>query len=858
MKSLVQKSMHPPLSLSLSLSCSPSFIKTSNAFPDPIKKTNHQCEDISKLLPSEDACAFAKLNCDTGSLIPYPELYYCLAKPAGFPAAALATLLTSVVLVALFRALSATAEDYFTPAMTQASAAVRMPPRLAGATLLALGNGAPDIGAAVAATRSGALELAAGALLGSGLFIGCVVAGAVVRAAGGVPARGALLRDVCGYGIAVLGAVLVLSRGGGRGGGGAGGGEAAAATTAGAGSAAFLLLLYLCYVLAVAGADAAKIIKDAQGYDDDDEIESGGGGRASSAPLLAPASAFWAPPEADLPLSAAPAPALLHQATAHPNNHHHRLPLAPQHVAAAAEELEMTLSDMSMTPMAGGGRGGRGGGGEGREGGSSPPRSERTTVSDGRASSSGVGVGGDFSNDDEQAEESNKRVHDDSSSSSRTLASATASSHDQLQPRGDLFAASGSPPVAPDTGPSAGTSLGRRRARPRALTLFGGGGGGGEAGPAAAAGAGPPPLSSRLLACLRVLDAPLTVSRAMTIPVLPGGGGGGGGGEGGEGGGGGGEGGGGGGGGRACGRLRVAARGPAARAARRRAEAEPLVPLAEPAEVRGLSEPGRLRRRRRLGGVPGGSREEQRQRRRRTRGERSRRRRGGGELPSLAAAPLRPAAARRRDLPQDPQALLRCRPRLLPAGSRPLGRLPGLRARRGRHARRRRLWRPPGSGRRHPAGVGQLRRGPGDERRHRQEGVTQHGPDGLLRLPARQSAAGLGGRDRGRCCERLPRALAPRRGPGRSRRGRGMGLGDGAGGARCSLPRQEEAPFGLLVGSAGGVRVLCRERARVGGSCWRRNGLKGEEEREQKRTNEKKNIFVANTLSSFFPLENPV
>ena len=490
--------------------------------PQQTTTKKKQCEDVSKLPSSEDACAFAKLHCDTGSLIPYPELYYCLAQPAGPLAAALAALLAAAALVALFRALSATAGDYFTPALTRAAAAARMPPRLAGATLLALGNGAPDIGAAVAAARGGALELAAGALLGSGLFVGCVVAGAVVRAAGGVPARGALLRDVCGYGLAVLGAVLVLSRGGaaregkgGRGGGGGAGGEEPAPTVAGFGSAAFLLLLYLCYVLAVAGADAARIIKDARGFDEGEEEEArngngaggGGGGGGTRAPLIA--SAFWAPPEADLPLSAAPAAALYRQ------SRDDRLPPpSPSHLEASAEELEMTLSGMTTTT--GGGLGNGGGGGGGRS-----PHSARTTVSDWRASSFGGGGGGGggsgdggggFSDDGGDGEDSKE-------GSEPPLASATASSHDQLQPRGDLFAASGSPPVAPDTEPRAARAAGA--ARP----LFfpgGGGGGGGQGGD----GPAPPPLSSRLSACLRLLDAPLAVARAMTIPVLPGGGGG--------------------------------------------------------------------------------------------------------------------------------------------------------------------------------------------------------------------------------------------------------------------------------------------------------------------------------------------
>ena len=120
------------------------------------------------------------------------------------------------------------------------------------------------------AVRSGAVDLAHGAPLGGGLFVGCAVAGCVLRASGGAPARGALVRDVAAYGLSVATAAAILSTG-----------------AAGPGSASLLLTLYALYVATVAAADTARIVTDARAA-------------ASAEPLLGDA------PEADLPPGAAP------------------------------------------------------------------------------------------------------------------------------------------------------------------------------------------------------------------------------------------------------------------------------------------------------------------------------------------------------------------------------------------------------------------------------------------------------------------------------------------------------------------------------------------------------------------------
>lgn len=123
--------------------------------------------------------------------------------PAGPPpGAAAAQAACAALLGLLFRLMGRTADDFFAVILSQISQDLGLPPRLAGVTLLALGNGAPDLSSCVAAVRAGNTRLALGALTGAGMFVGCVVAGRIVTANDGVRARAAQLRDILCFGAA--------------------------------------------------------------------------------------------------------------------------------------------------------------------------------------------------------------------------------------------------------------------------------------------------------------------------------------------------------------------------------------------------------------------------------------------------------------------------------------------------------------------------------------------------------------------------------------------------------------------------------------------------------------------------------
>ena len=140
----------------------------------------------------------------------------------------------------LFVMLGSTADAFFAPTLEQFSRDLGLPPRFAGVTLLALGNGAPDASATVSAISRGGdgYKIALGALTGAGMFVGTAVAGAVMLVGNGAKARGALLRDVSAYGITCIVVMSVFAGG-----------------AFGVGHAAALLSLYVLFVLTVLCAD---------------------------------------------------------------------------------------------------------------------------------------------------------------------------------------------------------------------------------------------------------------------------------------------------------------------------------------------------------------------------------------------------------------------------------------------------------------------------------------------------------------------------------------------------------------------------------------------------------------------------
>ncbi len=127
-------------------------------------------------------------------------------------------------LLLLFRLLATTADNYFSPALETFSFELGLPPRFAGATLLALGNGSPDLGSTVNAillwnekeadgfatvnaadnnVETQGWTMSLGDLIGGGMFVGTIVCGLLVNECSGIQCRVAFLRDVSMYALSV-------------------------------------------------------------------------------------------------------------------------------------------------------------------------------------------------------------------------------------------------------------------------------------------------------------------------------------------------------------------------------------------------------------------------------------------------------------------------------------------------------------------------------------------------------------------------------------------------------------------------------------------------------------------------------
>lgn len=121
------------------------------------------------------------LTKDCGScrgIIDYPALLD--TSPLGYR---MMMLCLCIWMAALIWLLNDTAQEYFVPPLVYWARRLRLSPEVAGATLVALGNGAPDFFAITTATGVEDLPLALSELLGAMLCVLCVTGGCIFLAA---------------------------------------------------------------------------------------------------------------------------------------------------------------------------------------------------------------------------------------------------------------------------------------------------------------------------------------------------------------------------------------------------------------------------------------------------------------------------------------------------------------------------------------------------------------------------------------------------------------------------------------------------------------------------------------------------
>lgn len=147
---------------------------TEDLLPDRLKWETSRC-DFHEMAPG-DECLFVKTNCkDVRSIFDYLQLRYCYAKS---PFASILVIIVLVCwMVLLISILASTADCFLMPSLSFLSHELRLSPGVAGMTLLAFGNGAPDVFTALAGLEADDFSLTLGSLVGASMCVSSFVLG---------------------------------------------------------------------------------------------------------------------------------------------------------------------------------------------------------------------------------------------------------------------------------------------------------------------------------------------------------------------------------------------------------------------------------------------------------------------------------------------------------------------------------------------------------------------------------------------------------------------------------------------------------------------------------------------------------
>ncbi|KAJ7523735.1 hypothetical protein O6H91_18G060800 [Diphasiastrum complanatum] len=147
-------------------------------------------------------CEYARRNCrgSNKSNINYVALHYCTLQEQSW----ISVPLLIFGVIASFVFLAETAESHFSPVARSLVNILNMSPSMGGVTLLALGNGAPDVFGSMAAILGGNPRIGMGAILSAGTFVSAFVVGVVAMVAAPFSVKPVyFVRDVVFYTVAV-------------------------------------------------------------------------------------------------------------------------------------------------------------------------------------------------------------------------------------------------------------------------------------------------------------------------------------------------------------------------------------------------------------------------------------------------------------------------------------------------------------------------------------------------------------------------------------------------------------------------------------------------------------------------------
>ncbi|XP_047327995.1 cation/calcium exchanger 5 [Impatiens glandulifera] len=134
------------------------------------------CSDIYSV-SHQSRCSFSRSRCseDSDGLINYFTIHFCFFEENPF----ISVPVLSLTLLLQFYILVKTAQDRFSVVVTKLATHLKLSPSMGAVTLLALGNGAPDVFSSVAAVRGGQPRTGFSAILSAGTFVSAFVVGFV-------------------------------------------------------------------------------------------------------------------------------------------------------------------------------------------------------------------------------------------------------------------------------------------------------------------------------------------------------------------------------------------------------------------------------------------------------------------------------------------------------------------------------------------------------------------------------------------------------------------------------------------------------------------------------------------------------
>ncbi|CAL1393544.1 unnamed protein product [Linum trigynum] len=174
------------------------------AYPRSPSDPSPQIRQRSLLSQTHDS-QFPSISCSalppSTGLVNYLAIHFCIfngESTFSVPILALFILLQFYILIK-------TAQSHFSIVTTKLAGHLNLSPSMGGVTLLALGNGAPDVFASLAAVRSGQYRTGFGAILSAGTFVSAFVVGFVaIYAAPFSVDPGSFVRDVGFYLVAAM------------------------------------------------------------------------------------------------------------------------------------------------------------------------------------------------------------------------------------------------------------------------------------------------------------------------------------------------------------------------------------------------------------------------------------------------------------------------------------------------------------------------------------------------------------------------------------------------------------------------------------------------------------------------------